>query len=55
MKPTRTNKSNTWTSDPTVPDPGLPTVLYVASSNPGKLREFREAAESHGVVVEALP
>jgi XTP/dITP diphosphohydrolase len=31
------------------------TVLFVASSNPGKLREFREAAESHGVVVEALP
>ena len=37
------------------PDSGLRTVLFVASSNPGKLREFREAAESHGVVVEALP
>ena len=37
------------------PDSGLRTFLFVASSNPGKLREFREAAESHGVVVEALP
>ena len=37
------------------PNSGPRTVLFVASSNPGKLREFREAAESHGVVVEALP
>jgi XTP/dITP diphosphohydrolase len=29
--------------------------LFLASSNPGKLREFREAAEPPGVNVEALP
>jgi len=29
--------------------------LFLASSNPGKLREFREAAAARGVVVEALP
>ena len=29
--------------------------LYLASSNPGKLREFREAATARGVMVEALP
>ena len=29
--------------------------LYLASSNPGKLREFREAAAARGVVVETLP
>jgi len=29
--------------------------LYLASSNPGKLREFREAASARGVTVMALP
>ena len=29
--------------------------LFLASSNPGKLREFREAAASRGIKVEALP
>jgi XTP/dITP diphosphohydrolase len=29
--------------------------LYLASSNPGKLREFRQAAAARGVSVEALP
>ena len=30
-------------------------TLYAATSNPGKLREFRESAQGAGVVVEALP
>ncbi len=29
--------------------------LFLASSNPGKLREFREAAAARGITVEALP
>jgi XTP/dITP diphosphohydrolase len=29
--------------------------LYLASANPGKLREFREAAGARGIVVEAVP
>jgi XTP/dITP diphosphohydrolase len=29
--------------------------LYLASANPGKLREFREAARDHGIAVEAVP
>ncbi len=29
--------------------------LYLASSNPGKLREFREAADARGISVEAVP
>jgi XTP/dITP diphosphohydrolase len=29
--------------------------LYLASSNPGKLREFREAASARGIRVEPLP
>jgi XTP/dITP diphosphohydrolase len=29
--------------------------LYLASSNPGKLREFREAAAARGITVEAVP
>ena len=29
--------------------------LVLASSNPGKLREFREAAAARGITVEALP
>jgi len=29
--------------------------LYLASSNSGKLREFREAAAARGITVEALP
>jgi XTP/dITP diphosphohydrolase len=29
--------------------------LFLASSNPGKLREFREAAAARGIKVEALP
>jgi len=32
-----------------------PRPLYLASSNPGKLREFREAAALRGVLVEPLP
>jgi len=30
-------------------------VLYLASTNSGKLREFREAASRRGIAVEALP
>jgi XTP/dITP diphosphohydrolase len=29
--------------------------LYLASGNPGKLREFREAARDYGIAVEAVP
>lgn len=29
--------------------------LFLASSNPGKLREFREAAATQGIAVETLP
>ena len=29
--------------------------LYLASANPGKLREFREAARDYGIAVEAVP
>lgn len=37
-------------------DPGLRTEsLFLASSNPGKLREFRAAAAVRNVTVEALP
>jgi XTP/dITP diphosphohydrolase len=32
-----------------------PVTLYLASSNPGKLREFRDAAGLRGIAVEALP
>jgi XTP/dITP diphosphohydrolase len=31
------------------------TTLYVASSNKGKLREFRHAAQEHNIFVEPLP
>ncbi len=31
------------------------SLLYLASSNPGKLREFREAASARGIHVKALP
>lgn len=37
------------------PDPGPRTRLFLASSNPGKLREFRAAAALRGVTVEPLP
>jgi XTP/dITP diphosphohydrolase len=30
-------------------------LLYLASGNPGKLREFRNAASTRGVTVEAVP
>ncbi len=29
--------------------------LYVATSNPGKLRDFRTAADAHGLTIEPLP
>jgi XTP/dITP diphosphohydrolase len=29
--------------------------LFLASANPGKLREFREAAAAHGLVLEPVP
>jgi XTP/dITP diphosphohydrolase len=29
--------------------------LYLASANPGKLREFRQAAAARGILVEAVP
>ncbi len=31
------------------------TKLYLASANPGKLREFREAAQRRGIPLEAVP
>jgi XTP/dITP diphosphohydrolase len=31
------------------------SLLYLASSNPGKLREFREAASARGIAVRHLP
>ncbi|HEX5413820.1 MAG TPA: RdgB/HAM1 family non-canonical purine NTP pyrophosphatase [Terriglobia bacterium] len=30
-------------------------TVYLASTNPGKLREFRHAAETRGVVIDLLP
>jgi XTP/dITP diphosphohydrolase len=33
----------------------LPSPLFLASRNPGKLREFREAAAARGIRVESLP
>ena len=30
-------------------------TVYLASTNPGKLREFRQAAEARGIEVELLP
>ncbi len=30
-------------------------ILYLASANPGKLREFRDAARDRGILVEPLP
>jgi len=30
-------------------------ILYLASTNPGKLKEFREAAQSRGIRVEPVP
>ncbi|HEV2348659.1 MAG TPA: RdgB/HAM1 family non-canonical purine NTP pyrophosphatase [Terriglobia bacterium] len=30
-------------------------ILYIASTNPGKIKEFREAAQESGVTVEPLP
>ena len=38
---------------PPRPDPLI--RLWLASTNPGKVREFSEAARSRGVVVESLP
>lgn len=32
-----------------------PSKLYLASTNPGKLREFREAALEYGIRIEAVP
>jgi XTP/dITP diphosphohydrolase len=32
-----------------------PLTLYLASGNPGKVREFWQAATARGIVVEALP
>jgi len=37
-----------------ISDTGLRT-LFLASSNPGKLREFRAAAAARGITVEELP
>jgi XTP/dITP diphosphohydrolase len=33
----------------------LSLLLYLASTNPGKLREFRQGAQRYGVSVESLP
>ena len=33
----------------------MPTTIYIATSNPGKLREFREAAKSLAVDLQAVP
>ena len=33
----------------------MPTTIYIATSNPGKLREFREAAQSLAVDLQAMP
>jgi XTP/dITP diphosphohydrolase len=48
---------NTWDYAPdSVPEePMTDTTVYVASSNKGKLREFRAAAQEHNIFVEALP
>ena len=35
--------------------PNRTSTLYLASANPGKLREFQEAASSAGISVEMLP
>jgi len=32
-----------------------PLTLYLASANPGKLREFRQAASARGIAVEPVP
>ncbi len=31
------------------------SLLYLASANPGKLREFRQAAEAVGITIESVP
>jgi XTP/dITP diphosphohydrolase len=33
----------------------IPRRIYLATSNPGKVREFREAAQALGVMLEPLP
>lgn len=35
--------------------PGAAEALFLASTNPGKLREFREAAEARGIAVASVP
>ena len=36
-------------------DSALPVHLWLASRNPGKLREFSEAARARGIAVESIP
>jgi len=38
-----------------IPSPARQLSLYIASSNPGKVREFRAAGAERGVRIEALP
>ena len=38
-----------------MPFNSLQSILYLASHNPGKLREFREAALARGIQIESLP
>jgi XTP/dITP diphosphohydrolase len=33
----------------------MPLTLYLASTNPGKLREFHEAALTRGILIETVP
>ena len=51
------NACNTsWeSSDPVIGDVQTDTTLYVATSNKGKLREFRKASENVNVIIEPLP
>lgn len=46
---------NTFASNSRSPVIALPSPLFLASSNPGKLREFSAAGAVRGITVEALP
>jgi XTP/dITP diphosphohydrolase len=48
---------NTWDHSPdtTPEEPMTDTILYAASSNKGKLREFKAAASEYNIFIEPLP